>query len=228
VVLEQNSRRVLAGAEVQHANEQLAACGPKCWSRIIGGFQRRRNYVGRIRKSPVCQAISVNWLKFSVCEVDEVRPASFQSRLANVAVRDSSDNFTFVIGDHRYQFPLLVAQFLSTFIPRCSNYCSTTKCSLSQQTSSRRFVASPRRTAVCRRSPTTSGLASRHRHSSPNITFENGGDLPVLCDEFHFSNQLEDWLSSHSAYSSSARWQIFFLDSRIHFLKASKRMELTL
>jgi hypothetical protein len=37
--------------------------------------------------------------------------------LANVVVRDSSDDFTFIVGDHCYQHPSSVAPFLS---PRVS------------------------------------------------------------------------------------------------------------
>jgi hypothetical protein len=37
----------------------------------------------------------------------------FGAGLAIVAVRDWSDDFTFIIGDHRYWFPSFVAQFLS-------------------------------------------------------------------------------------------------------------------
>jgi hypothetical protein len=37
----------------------------------------------------------------------------FGTGLANVAVRDWSDDFTFVIGDHRSQCLSYVAQFLS-------------------------------------------------------------------------------------------------------------------
>jgi hypothetical protein len=53
-------------------------------------------------------------LQLSVCRADQRRRAG----LANAAVRDWSDDFAFIVGDHRYQCPSSVAQFLSPLVSK--------------------------------------------------------------------------------------------------------------
>jgi hypothetical protein len=114
-ILEEHGRRVLAGDEIQRANEKLRAQvlehNDQGLSETKGSRPQSQGALGL--SSEFGGLIAVVGLRGG----SRVTGRLSARGLANVAVPDWSDDFTFIIGRHRYQCQSSVAQFLS---PRVS------------------------------------------------------------------------------------------------------------
>jgi hypothetical protein len=99
-VANENDYQTLPAAETQRSNQQLwrEAGGLESQSTTIGPFQRRKNNVDRVRKRPVCHAISVADCSCRRAGQMKGGGRAFGSGgLANAAVRDWSDGFASLI-----------------------------------------------------------------------------------------------------------------------------------
>jgi hypothetical protein len=124
-VIEEDSRRGLAGAKTRRAKgQQGAKVGElKLWAEMHdqdnGGLSKVKELRPQGQKGPLLSSdlgglIAVVGLRGG----SRVTGALSAWGLVNVAVRDWSDNFAFRVGDHRYRCRSSAAQFLSPRVSR--------------------------------------------------------------------------------------------------------------
>jgi predicted nuclease with TOPRIM domain len=109
-IVDENGCRVLEGAQMGRTNEELGAevGGLKLRVEVLEQENRRLSEAKELRP----QNQEARSLSSDFSELIAVVLLRSGSRLANVAVRDWPDDFTFLIGDYRYRWQSSVAQFL--------------------------------------------------------------------------------------------------------------------